>query len=66
MLSDFTETVISDHDFAAWLRDKDAVNNYSHIGRFTMWRRQEDGKVVALAKYDNTASGRRTWLRNGI
>lgn len=62
----FDNVDLSDHEFAKWLRDHDAVNNYRRSGKSVSWRRKEDDKVVAVAIYDNSACQRSIWLAKDI
>ena len=57
----FIQKKISDLDFAAWLTKRRAVDNYQHHGNSVTWY-NPDGKVVAVAFYDNQKLRRETWL----
>lgn len=48
---------ITDHQFASYLRDNNAIDNFESIGRETFWY-DEEGKMVAKAIYDNSNATR--------
>ena len=52
---------LNDHEFAAWLRARNAVDNFTHHLNFVYWRNAR-GAVVAIAEYDNATNTRETWI----
>lgn len=54
-----------DHIMASWLRRNRAIATYSTVGNSNWWRC--DGKVVAVAFYDNAASRVTSlWIADGV
>ena len=60
-LHGFTKSVMTDHEFAAWLRKHNAVDTYEHYLNSARWF---DGnrKIIAVALYDNSATKRTIYL----
>ena len=57
----FERVTLSDHEFAAYLRKRGAIDNYKHVGNSVQWRDDTD-VVVAVAFYDNKDCTRDTWV----
>ena len=57
----FIRKDMGDHEFARWLTKRKATDNFKHRGKSASWR-NPDGKVVAVAFYDNQKLRRETWL----
>jgi len=51
----FTKAQLTDHEFAAWLRERGALADCRKSGRSNAWF-NADGACVALALYDGAAS----------
>ena len=54
------ELNLTDHEFAAWLRERNAVDTFTSEGGSVMWR-DNSGKAVAFAIYDNAKCTRKTY-----
>jgi hypothetical protein len=52
---------ITDHELAKLLRDNGAINNFKKEGNTNTWR-NDDGKLIAIAFYDNAKCIRQVYL----
>lgn len=57
------ETDFTDHQFAAWLRKANAIDNWEHVNSFTNHWYNKKGEHVATAIYDNANCTRRIFIR---
>ena len=61
----YTQREMSDHEFAAFLREHDAIDNVEKHGKANFWRATSDAPPVAVAFYTPPAE-RDIWLRNDL
>ena len=52
---------MSDHEFGAWLRKNQAIDNFHHSGTSVIWFNPQK-VIVALALFDNEACTRKIFL----
>lgn len=60
----YTEQPLGDFEFAAWLRAREAVDNFKHDGPRVSWYNPA-GLCVAYAIYDNARCTRRVFILEG-
>jgi hypothetical protein len=65
-MAKFEETVMSDHEFAKWLKDRGWTGKYHHVSTATYYHNKVEGVFLAMTISDNSACTRRIFLNTEI